>query len=267
MPFMESIICVDAAIQAEVDVLEIVAPTKLKTRTGYGKPKITHFQAFVSLDDVDRVYCTPDGYSEGSGIPCPSINLYGNVHGFDMRAARLPVPVEIPENTSLPVYARSATAADTVVVSNMILEYPNGGAFMDIARGPGFTRRAFNNGSALASLVAEVSTAITDLAPNRKYQPATIGNGGVNGSTAGLVGPAFIRFDNSEISGSQLWLPIVNNGAYQVGNGPSYYSLAECGIKMPHFNGGQDFTMSCLGYTAEQPIAEIGFIVDKVLFP
>jgi len=267
MMFQESILAIDTAINDETDALEVIAPTSLTTRTGYGKPKITHIASWVSSDDVEKTYVLPSSFAEGHGIPCPLISHYGAVNGFRFKDAMLPAPIEVPENTLLTPYAVSETAADTVVLMEIILEYPSGGKFQPIASGPSMTRRAWEHGAALVSNVEAASTDIDDLAAGVMYQPCGLGHAGVNGATAGIVGPAFLRFTNPEMEGALLYIPLVNNGAYQVGNGPGQLDFRECGIKMPYFAGGTLFRTACIGYTAEQPQAELNFIVNKSLFP
>jgi len=264
MVWCESIIAYDATINAEIDALEVMAPTSLTTRTGKGKPKITHFAAWTSTDDVARVYCVPSGYADANGIDCPSVSIYGAATMFDLSRARLPVPVEVPENTLLTIYAQSETAANTVVIAWMVLEYPSVGQFVDCPASGAMTQRAWEHGAALASLVAANSTDLNTLQAGRKYWPSGVGKMGVNGETAGCVGPVFIKFANTEFEGSQYWIPITNNGGYIVGGGNSFNDFKRVGLKSCVVAGGTPFQTMGLGYTAEQPQAVIEFVVDKL---
>ena len=53
MAWCECIIAAQTNVNAETDVLAAIAGTSLTTRTGYGKPKITHAIAFVDTDDIN----------------------------------------------------------------------------------------------------------------------------------------------------------------------------------------------------------------------
>ena len=265
MAFWEAILAFDIAIQAERDALEVLAPTSLTTRVGYGKPKITHAAAFVSTNDVERVELVPSGMNDAAGIPIPCVNLYGNVNNWSLKNSKLAIDVEVPENCLITPYATSETAADTVVFVWAILEYPNGGTYQRIGGGAGMTKRNWEAGAALGSNVAANSTDINDLLAGHKYQVSGVSNVGINGATAGCVGPAFIKFRNPEFFGSECWLPLINNNAYVVGNGQSGnndFLAAE--IKMPVVAGGTPFRTACIGYTAEQPQGQICFVVDKL---
>jgi len=267
MVLVESVIAYDAAINAETDALEVMPPCSLTTRSGYGKPKITHFMAFASTDDVARVYCKPSGYNDQNGFDAPLVVIYGAAAGFDLAMAKLPKPVEVPENCQLDIYAQSETAANSVVVAWLLLEYPDVGDFVDplvgMPDGAALVKRYWEHGAALVSVTPANSTNITDLQAGRKYAIAGVGKAGVNGETAGIVGPAFIGFRNAEFGGSEFLIPLVNNGGYQVGGGPSFVDFARCGIKSPIIRGGTPFLTKCVGYTAEQPQAVIQFYVDK----
>lgn len=267
MVFQETILAADAAINAETDALEVVAPTSLTTRTGYGKPKLIAAAAWTSTNDVERVTINPAGYADANGIPVPLVSQYAATSTWRLADAKLCVPVELPENCALTINATSETAANTVVYAWLLLEYPTGGNMQPIANGPGYTQRPWEHGAALVSQTLAQSTAITDLAAGTMYQPCHVGNVGVNGASAGITGPAFIRFDNPEMQGANLFIPLLNNGAYAAGFGKGVVDLKEVGIKMPYFAGGTNFRTSAIGYTAEQPQGVIGFIVNKKLFP
>lgn len=266
MVWVEAIIAYDAAINNEIDALEVMAPTSLTTRTGKGKPKVTHFAAWTSTDDVSRVYCVPSGYADANGFTAPLVSVYGNVNGADLALAKLPVPIEVDENCLMTIYAQSETAANSVVVAWMLLEYPNAGKFEDLPKdAKAQTQRAWEHGAALVSVVAANSTDINTLQAGKKYWVSGVGKAGINGETAGLVGPAFIRFANIEFDGAQFWIPLMNNGGYIVGGGPGFVDFARVGIKSCRVAGGTPFQTQGLGYTAEQPQAVIAFVTDKLM--
>lgn len=264
MVWCEAIIAYDAAINNETDALEVMNPTSLTTRTGKGKPKVTHFAAWTSTDDVARVYCVPSGYADANGFDAPSVSIYGAATMFDLARSRLPVPIEVPENTLMTIYAQSETAANTVVVAWMMLEYPNVGKFQECPANGGMVQRPWEHGAALVSVVPANSTDINTLQAGRKYWVSGVGKMGVNGETAGCVGPAFIRFANTEFEGAQFWIPLCNNGGYIVGGGNCFNDFKRVGIKSCVVSGGTPFQTQGLGYTAEQPQAVIEFVVDRV---
>lgn len=265
MVFCETIVVEDAAVNAETSLIPTLfgGSAPLTTRIGKGKPKITHMWYTASTNDISRAYVVPQGIVDTAGIPINYGYVYGATAGFDMARAKLETPIELPENCLLNVYATSETAANSVVQVGIILEYPNTGAFVDVQPGP-MVRRAWEHGAALVSLIEADSTNITDLLPNRKYQPAIISGVGVNGFTAGIVGPAFIRFVNSEMQGANYLLPLVNAGAFAASGLVACLDLKKCGLKVPVFSGGIAFQTRCVGYTAEQPQAEIGFAVSSI---
>jgi hypothetical protein len=264
MVYCETILAEDAGVNAETSTIPTLlgGSAPLTTRIGKGKPKITHMWYLASTNDINRVYVVPQGMVDQNGIPIDYGVVYGATAGLDMAKARLKTPIELAENCLLTIYATSETAANTVVQVGIILEYPTGGKFVDVKDGP-LVRRAWEHGAALTSLVEANSTDITDLLPNRQYQPAHITGVGVNGFTAGLVGPAYIRFRNAEMEGAAYWLPLVNAGAFVVAGIPNL-DLRRCGLKIPVFTGGTNFMSSCVGYTAEQPQAEIAFATGSI---
>jgi len=265
MVFCETIVVEDAGVNAETSTIPTLfgGSAPLTTRIGKGKPKITHMWYCASTNDVNRAYVYPQGMVDTAGIPINYGYVYGATAGFDMARARLDTPIELPENCLLTVYATSETAANSVVQVGIVLEYPQTGNFVEVQPGP-TVRRAWEAGGALTSLVEAAATNITDLLPNRKYQPAVITGVGVNGFTAGIVGPAFIRFTNSEMQGANYLLPLVNAGAFAASGLTGCLDLKKCGLKVPVFSGGIAFQSSCVGYTAEQPQAEICFSVASI---
>ena len=254
----------DAGVNAETSTIPTLlgGSAPLTTRIGHGKPKITHMWYYASTNDINRAYVVPQGMTDQNGIPIEYGVPYGVTAGVDMARAKLKTPVELPENCTLTFYATSETAAATVVLCAAVLEYPSGGKFIDIKDGP-HVRRAWEAGGALTSLVELASTNITDLLPGRGYQLNSITGVGVNAFTAGIVGPAFISFKAPEMEGAAYWLPLINGGAFAVAGAPGC-DLARAGFKIPVFQGGTALISSCVGYTAEQPQAELNFVTANI---
>jgi len=264
MPWCESIIAAQTNVNAETDVLAAIAGTSLTTRTGYGKPKITHAMAFVDTDDIQRVWVVPSGYADANGFEIECIARYSAVHDFDLKESILPKAIEIPENTPLVISAQSETAANTAIQVWMMLEYPKGSVFAPVGGGQGLVKRAWEHGAALVSNTPANSTNITDLQAGRKYQLIGMGKAAVNGATAGIVGPAFFGFQQNHTDGAQWYVPLCNSSVYVVGNGHGWVDFKDCGILSPMIPGGQPLLTRAVGFTAEQPQAELQFAVDKV---
>jgi len=267
MVWCESIIAAQTNVNAETDVLAAIAGTSLTTRTGYGKPKITHAAAFVDTDDINRVWVVPSGYNDANGFQIEAVNRYSGVHDWRMTESILPVPIEVPENTPLVISAQSETAANTAIQVWLMLEYPKASVFADPkSQAGGLVKRDWESGAAATSNVPYNATNITDLQAGRKYQIIGLGNAAVNGATAGIVGPAFFGVGANHSAGAEWFVPLINAGGYQVGGGPSFVDFARCGIKSPIISGGQPLRTRCVGFTAEQPQAQMVMAVDKV-FP
>jgi len=264
MPWCESIIAAQTAVNAETDVLAAIAGTSLTTRTGYGRPKITHAIAFVDTDDINRVWCVPSGFNDANGFEIETVNRYSAVHDFDLRESILPVPVSVPENTPLVISAQSETAANTAIQVWMMLEYPKQSVFADPMMNGGLVRRSWEHGAALVSNTPANSTNITDLQANRKYQIIGLGKAAVDGATAGLVGPAFFGLQANHTDGANWYIPLCNSSVYVVGNGHGWVDFKDCGIKSPVIPGGQPLLTRAVGFTAEQPQAQIQMWTDKV---
>jgi hypothetical protein len=272
--FWEAFLAQDITVNAATDALEVIAPTTLTTRTGDGRPSLTHLMMFNTLDDVERAYVVPAGMNDAAGIPCPYIVLNGaaGVNDFDLAKAKLPVPVLLKENQLLTPYAISETAANSVCLMWGVLKYPGGATkanYLPVGgtSPKGLVRRNWEHGAALVSNVQADSTAIGDLLAGINYQPAIVGNVGIEGATAGIIGPAFIKFRNPEFAGAECWIPLCNNNGYVVGNGQSNGAdLKRADLEMPIVRGGTPFRSSCIGYTAEQPQGSITFIVDNIGF-
>jgi hypothetical protein len=181
MTWCEAIIA-QGAPNNQILALAAVAPTSLTTRTGYGKPKITHALQLCANDNVNDCWILPAGYSDPAGIPIEASTIYGAVNGFDMEESRLASPVEVPENCALAVYAVNETAAASQTFVWLMLEYPGKGPFVEVTKSKPIVRRAWEHGAALVSLAVADSTAINTLQPGRTYQLAGIGNGAINGA-------------------------------------------------------------------------------------
>lgn len=265
MVWCESIIAAQVNINAETDVLAAIAGTSLTTRTGYGRPRITHAAAFVDTDDINRVWVTPSGYNDANGFQIETVNRYSAVHDWRVTESILPVPIEVPENTPLVISAQSETAANTACQVWLMLEYPKSSVFAPArTMGGGMVKRDWEHGAALVSNTPANSTNINDLQAGRQYQLVGIGNAAVNGATAGLVGPAFFSFQQNHTDGANVWYPLVNSSVYVVGNGRGWVDFADCKLQAPIIKGGQPLLTRCVGFTAEQPQAQLQFAVDKV---
>lgn len=264
MVLCEAIVAAQTNVNAETDVLAAIGPFSLTTRTGWGKPKITHAVAFTDTDDIQRVWCVPSGYNDANGFEIETVVRYSAVHDFDCRDSVLPVAAEIPENTPLTISAQSETAANTAIQVWLMLEYPTAGPFEAPKNSGGLVKRSWEHGAALVSNTVANSTNITDLQAGRKYQPIGLGKAAVNGATAGLVGPAFWGLQPNHTGGANWFIPLCNAANYVVGNGHGWVDFADCKLKAPVIVGGQPLLTRAIGFTAEQPQAEIQFAVDAV---
>jgi len=264
MVWCESIIAAQINVNAETDVLAAIAGTSLTTRSGRGKPKITHACAFVDTDDINRVWVVPSGYNDANGFQIECVNRYSAVHDFRMTESILPIPVEVPENTPLVISATSETAANTAIQVWLMLEYPSAGSFAEPMTTGGLVKRDWEHGAALVSNTVANSTNITDLQAGRKYQLIGCGNAAINGATSGLVGPAFFGFQANHTDGANWFIPLMNSSVYVVGNGRGWIDFKDCKLKAPIIAGGQPLLTRAVGFTAEQPQAQLQFAVDKV---
>ena len=265
MTICECIIAAQTNVNAETDVLAAIDGTSLTTRSGWGRPKVTHAMAFTDTDDIQRVWCVPSGYNDPNGFEIETINIYSAVTSPDVREARLPISVELPENTPLVISATSETAANSRVEVWMMLEYPAAGPFVSAQTTGGLVKRSWEHGAALVSNTPANSTNITDLQAGRKYQLIGVGKAAVNGATAGLVGPAYFGFQTNHTGGGIWYVPLCNSNNYvTAGSGIGWIDFAECGLKAPIIAGGQPLLTRSAGFTAEQPQAELQLAVDKV---
>jgi hypothetical protein len=217
-------------------------------------------------DNINDCYVLPAGYSDPNGFPIECTSLYGAVNGFDMEEAILSSPVELPENCLLALHMVQETAAASQTFIWLMLEYPGAGPFAEVTKSKPIVRRAWEHGAALVSNAVADSTAIADLQPGRTYQITAISNAAINGATAGCVGPAFFGLAANHTEGAQWFIPLQNAGNYKVGGGPSAVDFYRCKLKSPMIAGGQPLATRCVGFTAEQPQAQLALAVDKV-FP
>ena len=263
MVWCEGIVCYQVNINAETDTLNAIAPCSLTTRTGRGAPLLTHFIVATDTDDIDKAYAVPSGFPDANGIPAPYIYKYGATSSIDVAQGKLPTPVRIPENRLITVYCTSATAANSVAVAWLWLEYPNGGKFVSKPGGEATVKRNINSGAALTSVVNAAGTNITTMISGKKYWLNGIGQAGINGSTAGVVGPAFVALTNPEYEGAHAYVPLVNGVEYTTVTGKGWTDMDYAGLKQPVLDGGNPVSSEFISYTAEQPIANLFFTVDK----
>lgn len=267
MTWCEAIIA-QGAPNAQDMALAVVGPTSLTTRTGRGKPKVTHAMCLCVNDNVNDAYVLPAGFNDPLGFPIEAISIYGaaGVNGFDPEESILSSPVELPENCALQLHAVNETAAASQTFIWLMLEYPGTGPFQEVTKSKPMVRRPWEHGAALVSDVVANSTAINTLQPDRTYQIAGVGNTGIDGATAGIIGPAYFGLATNHTEGAEWFVPLLNCGDYQVGGGPSFVDFVRCKIKSPIIKGGQPLNTRCVGFTAEQPQAILALAVDKV-FP
>jgi len=259
----EAIICAQTAINNETDVLAAIAGTSLTTRTGWGKPKITHAAAFTDTNDISRVQVIPSGYNDANGFTIEALSIYSATTAPDPREWALPIPVEVPENCVLTVSATSETAANTAIQVWLLLEYPGGGSFQPAPTSGGLVRRAWESGAAATSNVPYDGTAINDLQAGKQYRLVGVGKGSVNGETAGNVGPAYFGLNMKYTDGAIWFIPLVNAGQYVTAStSTGWIDFKDCGIKSPTIPGGTPFETRCMSFTAEQPQAVLQLAVN-----
>jgi len=258
---MESMIFYDATVNDEEVALSAHSVTGNTVRPEtYGKARITHAMALTSTDDVAICRVIPSGYDDPNGFAVPYIQKYSATTGFDLAKAKLPVPIPVYNNSSITVYAQSETAADSVVFVWLAIEYESGG-FQAIKTTGAMTQREIDAGAALTSVVAKEGTKITNLLAGKKYQIAGISGVGVDGQTAGIVGPCFVKFTGAkEFEGAEYWIPISNNPPY---GGDGEVRLDKAGLKMPVFSAPVELTPVFLDYTAERPTGRVNLLVDS----
>jgi len=259
----EAIIAAQTNVNAETDVLAAIAGTSLTTRTGWGKPKITHAAAFCDTNDISRVWIVPSGYNDANGFSIETMSIYSGTTAPDPREFALPVPVEVPENTPLVISAQSETAANTAIQVWLMLEYPNGGSFQPCPTSGGLVRRHWESGAAATSNIPYDATAINDLQAGKKYRIVGVGKGAVNGETAGCVGPAYFGLNTKYTDGAIWWIPLINAAQYVTASSSTgWLDFKDCGIKSPEIAGGTVFETRAMSFTAEQPQAVIQMLVN-----
>jgi len=264
MPSWESFIAYGTTVNQETEQLAVLAPTSLRVndKEVWGEAKLTHLMSLVSTDDVNHVYVVPPGYHDSSGVEVPLITRYSATGSFDISKAKLPRPVPLTPNETLAVYAQSETAANSVCFVWGRIEYSGKGQYAKQG-GVGMTTRACTAAGALTSVVEAAGTAISGLQANRKYQIAGIMGVGVSGQTAGILGPAFVRFDGGNHDGCKAFLPLPNSANYVATGGGAWLDLDKADISMPIFGGANTITPYFLSYTAEQPAGRVLLNTDK----
>jgi len=261
----ECIIAAQTNVNAETDVLAAIAGTSLTTRSGWGRPKITHAAFFTDTNDIARVWVVPSGYNDANGFTIECSSIYSATTQIVPTEAELPIPVEVPENTPLVISAQSETAANTAIQVWMMLEYPNGpGNFSAAPKSGGLVRRVWESGAAATSNIPYDGTQITDLQPGKMYKLVGVGKAAINGETAGNIGPAYFGL-NAKYTGGAIWyVPLLNNSVYATASSSrGWIDFNDCHIKSPIIQGGTPFETRCVDFTAEQPQAVLQLAVDK----
>lgn len=261
----ECIIAAQVNVNAETDVLAAIAGTSLTTRSGWGKPKITHAAFFTDTNDISRVWIVPSGYNDANGFSIECGGIVNATTQINPREMKLPIPVEVPENTPLVISAQSETAANTAIQVWLMLEYPNGpGNFTAAPTTGGLVRRVWESGAAAASNVPYDATAINDLQAGKMYKLVGVGKGAVNGETAGCIGPAYFGLNQKYTGGAIWYVPLINAGQYSTASDSTgWLDMRDCELKSPIIQGGTPFETRCVDFTAEQPQAVLQLAVDK----
>lgn len=263
----ECIIAAQINVNAETDVLAAIAGTSLTTRSGWGKPKITHAAYFADTNDISRVWVVPSGYNDANGFSIECGSIYSATTAIDPREMRLPIPVEVPENTPLVISAQSETAANTAIQVWLMLEYPSGGTFAPSPTTGGLVKRDWESGAAATSNIPYAATNINDLQAGKNYRIVGVGKGAVNGETAGCVGPAWFGLNQKYTDGTVWFVPLVNAAQYvTAASSVGWMDFRDCDIKSPNIQGGTPFETRAMSFTAEQAQAVIQLAVDKGCF-
>jgi len=263
MPAWESIILYKTDVNSAEATLSALAPTSAVIRSeSYGKAKITHAMALTSTDDVNEVRVVPSGYDDTNGFEIANIVKYSATLGFYLEDAKLPVPIEVYNNSTITAYARSRTAANTVVYLWLAVEYDGVGNFEAAKTSGAEVMRDLDAGSSLTSNTATDGTAITSLIAGKRYQVVAVSGVGVSGQTAGIVGPCFLKLKGpAEFLGLETWIPIPNSPPYTTGG--SSCRLDRAGLKMPVFAAPNTVTPAFLDYTSERPVGKLHLLVDS----
>jgi len=260
----EVIIAAQVNVNAETDVLAAIAGTSLTTRSGWGKPKITHAAFFTDTNDIARCWVVPSGYNDANGFTIECSSIYSATTQIVPTEMKLPVPVEVPENCPLVISATSETAANTAIQAWLMLEYPNGpGNFTPCPTTGGLVRRVWESGAAATSNIPYDGTVINDLQAGKMYKLVGVGKAAVNGETAGNIGPAYFGLNQKYTGGAIWYIPLLNNGVYATASSSrGWIDFRDCEIKTPVIQGGSPFETRCVDFTAEQPQAVLQLAVN-----
>jgi len=260
----EVIIAAQTNVNAETDVLAAIAGTSLTTRSGWGKPKITHAAFFTDTNDIARCWVVPSGYNDANGFTIECSSIYSATTQIVPTEMKLPVSVEVPENCPLVISATSETAANTAIQAWLMLEYPNGpGNFTPCPTTGGLVRRVWESGAAATSNIPYDGTVINDLQAGKMYKLVGVGKAAVNGETAGNIGPAYFGLNQKYTGGAIWYIPLLNNGVYATASSSrGWIDFRDCDIKTPVIQGGSPFETRCVDFTAEQPQAVLQLAVN-----
>jgi len=260
----EVIIAAQVNVNAETDVLAAIAGTSLTTRSGWGKPKITHAAFFTDTNDIARCWVVPSGYNDANGFTIECSSIYSATTQIVPTEMKLPVPVEVPENCPLVISATSETAANTAIQAWLMLEYPAGpGNFTPCPTTGGLVRRVWESGAAATSNIPYDGTVINDLQAGKMYKLVGVGKAAVNGETAGNIGPAYFGLNQKYTGGAIWYVPLLNNGVYATASSSrGWMDFRDCEIKTPVIQGGSPFETRCVDFTAEQPQAVLQLAVN-----
>jgi len=265
MPVMDTIVST-VQINASDEAGVAIMGTSQTVRNGWGAARIVGAVAFGDTDDITRSVITCPSWSDANGVSIPVVSMIAaEASQLALDRFKFDVPISVQPSDVLSHNFVSETAANTQAYGMIWIEYMAAGQNWPVA-GVGMVSmvtRNFTSIGALTSNVEQQQTPITTLAANKMYQILGIKSNGISAGTAGIVGPAFIKFNAGpgEFGGANLILPIPH-GIDE--SGPSIISLPKCGWLSPKFKGGQNVAYSILGFTAETPQGEILFGVDKV---
>lgn len=255
--WFDAIICYDTTVNAEtVDLPASAGTSKTIRDSSFGQAYLTHALVQSSTDDVNHAWVVPSGYPDTNGFELPMISRYAATASFDYKYLKLPKPIPLAPNSTLVVNAQSETAANSVVVAWLGITYKGGqlGRYEMPSTGGKYTQRDLDAGAALTSVVVADGTAITDLLAGMQYQVVGISGVGVDGQTAGVVGPAFVKFSGpAEFAGANCYVPLANSTNYVATGKSGWSDFAQAEIPMPKFNAPCRLTPTFWGYTAERP--------------
>lgn len=266
MVAQEAIIMQSAVVNNATVALAALAPTSATIRdSSFGQAKIVNMMALCSTDDVHRVEVSWPGMSDTNGIACPYVTRYAATASFSLESSKLPKPIPVPPNATITARATSETAANTVVYLWINVEYSGIGGSSPSSKLGSYTTREINAGGALISNIAAAGTALTtSLQSDRSYQVVGFMGGGISAQTAGIVGPAYVKFVGpAGYAGLENWIPLANSGNYVATGAESWSDFDAAGIIQPIFKAPCPLTPWFISYTAEQPEARVILAVDK----